>query len=209
MVGLKAEVRREWLRRREASTPELRAARSRRVQNRFLELEPFVQGSSVALYSPVRGEVDTSLIFERAKRAGKRLAFPVTRPEGGRLDFHWVEDLGQLTPGRFGILEPDAAPGTRVDPKDLDVIAVPGVAFDRSGRRLGYGGGYYDRLLASPSTRPKCVLGIAFDSQILDEVPHDDRDAPMDGVVAESTVYSRVIFVGTSLDRSLLASQGV
>ncbi|MBK7973763.1 MAG: 5-formyltetrahydrofolate cyclo-ligase [Deltaproteobacteria bacterium] len=210
MVGQsKADVRRELLRRREAQLPDVRSARSGPVQGRFLQLAPVLAGSSVALYSPIRGEVDTALIFERTRRDGKRVAFPVALPAEGRLEFYVVDDLRELVPGNFGIAEPSGPASRRLDPREIDVIAVPGVAFDHQGRRLGYGGGYYDRLLGSTSTRPQFVVGVAFDDQILDEVPHDGRDASMDTVVTESNTYSRVRCVGAADTRSLSTFEGV
>lgn len=205
----KAKVRREALRRREAHQPGVRAAWSRSVQDRFLELEPVLRGSSIALYSAVHGEVDTSLIFERARRGGKQVAFPVALPNERRLEFHRVDDLGQLVPGAYGIAEPRACERTRVDPTTIDVIAVPGVAFDRQGRRLGYGGGYYDRLLGASSTRRGFVVGLAFEDQIVDEVPHDERDAWMDSVVTELSTYSRIICVEAGFTISRSAYEGV
>lgn len=207
MVGRsKTDVRHDLLRRRVAQQPDVRAARSRAVQARFLELETLLHGTSVALYSPIRGEVETDAIFERSRREGKQVAFPLVLPDERRLEFHWVDDLSQLTPGRFGIPEPQRAAHTWVDPGRIDVIAVPGVAFDRDCRRLGYGGGYYDRLLGSPETRPRFVIGVAFDEQLLDEVPNDARDASMDGVVTESHTYSRVIQAGAELDELALGA---
>ncbi len=191
MIGRsKVEVRHQLLRAREAQDALLQAALSARVQARFLALDAFESGEALALYAATRGEVATEQVLASALASGKRVSFPrVERPKR-RLQFHSVRAWSDLAPGAFGILEPDDLPHTRVDPGSIDVIAVPGVAFDRRGHRLGYGGGYYDRLLGHRTTRPRCVVGLAFDFQVLDELPHDADDEPMDWVVTESWAFS-------------------
>ncbi len=191
MVGRsKAEVRHQLLRTREAQDALVHAALSARVQEHFLALDAVERGETLALYAATRGEAATEHVLEIALATGKRVSFPRVERAQRRLEFHSVRGWSDLAPGTFGILEPDDLPHTRVDPGSIDVIAVPGVAFDRRGHRLGYGGGYYDRLLGHRTTRPRCVVGLAFDFQVLDELPHDADDEPMDWVVTESWAFA-------------------
>ncbi len=191
MVGRsKAEVRHQLLRTREAQEARLHVALSARVQARFLALEAVERGVDLALYAATRGEVATERVFERARACGKRVSFPQVQRAVRRLDFYAVDRWSDLAPGAFGILEPRGSAQEHVDPGSIDVIAVPGVAFDRRGHRLGYGGGYYDRLLGDRATRPRCVVGLAFDFQVLDELPRDADDAPMDWIVTESWTFA-------------------
>ncbi len=191
IASSKSEIRSEMLRRRTAQDVVTCADGSVRVQERFLALEGFRQGRGIALYAPIRGEVETERIFSSARGVHKCVTFPRVRAETRALEFYVVDQWSDLKPGSFGILEPAASGGEALDPGTIDVIAVPGVAFDRHGHRLGYGGGYYDRLLSDPSSRPRCVVGLAFDFQIVEVLPSVASDAPMDWIVTESETFSR------------------
>ncbi|MEI6279846.1 MAG: 5-formyltetrahydrofolate cyclo-ligase [Verrucomicrobiae bacterium] len=112
---------------------------------------------------------------------GKRVALP--RVEGDGFSLHWVTCREELVPGRFGILEPrQTAPPAGIS---FDLILVPGMAFDREGRRLGRGRGYYDRFLASATG---LVAGVCFDDQLAPAVPHEPHDARMDAVITPSEI---------------------
>ena len=104
-----------------------------------------------------------------------------------------LEDLSELVPGTWGILEPPRArwaePGRVVDPKTLDLVMVPGVGFDLQGGRLGNGAGYYDRLLDSIRV-DTVVSGVCYESQIFTKIPMDEHDIYMDYVITEQAVYS-------------------
>jgi 5-formyltetrahydrofolate cyclo-ligase len=112
---------------------------------------------------------------------GKRVALP--RVAGDELSVHWVACREELVPGKFGILEPRAdAPSAG---RAFDLILVPGMAFDRTGGRLGRGKGYYDRFLTSASG---FVAGVCFDDQLVSEVPREPHDARIDAVVTPSSI---------------------
>lgn len=113
----------------------------------------------------------------------RKIALP--RVEGDHLILHWVAGPDELVKGRFGILEPPASAPV-ADPNGLDLILVPGVAFDREGGRLGRGRGYYDRLLAGTSA---FKVGVCFDWQIVPEVPREAHDIRMDAVVTPSNFF--------------------
>jgi 5-formyltetrahydrofolate cyclo-ligase len=187
----KSELRSEWLRAREAQSGALHAERSGRVQDRFLALGPYRESAEVAIYAPTRREVGTERIFSAARAGGKRVSFPRVRASTRELQFFPVEQWSDLAPGSFGVLEPRMTETGAVDPRSIDVIAVPGVAFDAVGHRLGYGGGYYDRFLSDPVSRPRCVVGLGFDFQVVEALPSEPSDAPMDWVVTESWAYPR------------------
>lgn len=179
----KTSLRRELLeRRRQLSEDEICRAGTL-IQRRFTELPEFVAAPVVALYSAVHSEVETAAIFSAARQAGKTVAFP--RTQGLKLEFGVVEELGQLQPGRYGLAEPVSNCAIALD--DIALMAVPGVAFDRNGGRLGYGKGYYDRCLAGLLRRPYLV-GLCYDFQLLDLLPKADHDVHMDLVVTEAGV---------------------
>jgi len=119
--------------------------------------------------------------------ANKRIALP--RVSGSDLTFHWVAGPGELSPGRFGILEPaaNASPAGN----EFDLILVPGLAFDLHGGRLGRGKGFYDRFLAGASG---LRAGVCFDDQIVADVPSEPHDQTMDFLITPSSIFQTTKF---------------
>ena len=179
----KKRIRRSQIMQREDLTVSQRADLSRRAQLQVVEQEWFVASKLIALYSPIRNEVETQLICNEALASGKRVAYP--RIDGGCMVFIEVAAQHDLNLGAFGVLEPR---GTVVVPVDLiDVIIVPGVAFDRNGFRIGFGKGYYDRALEN---RPlSCRLaGLAYAFQVEDCIPNELHDVRLDELVTDQEI---------------------
>jgi len=149
-----------------------------------MTLDVFSEAATIALYAPIRNEVDTALIFGEARRVGKRVLYPRVCNE--EMLFYEVEDAGELKQGAFGILEP-CVTGEGLPPDAADLIVVPGVAFDSSGHRLGFGKGYYDRFLAR-LRRPVILVGLCHDFQLLKQVPREEHDIRMQYIVTEQRV---------------------
>lgn len=186
----KAAVRAAMLARRSSLSPEALAAASAAVTARVAALPDWETAQEILLYLPVRGEVDTRALAETALREGRRLLAPRCRETApGELDLGCLGCLAEAVPGRFGIPEP---PADRCKPPEAfspDLIVVPGVAFDRQGTRLGFGGGYYDRLLARPRTARARVVGLCHDFQLVDRLPAEPWDRPMDAVITELATH--------------------
>lgn len=184
----KQGLRRLQLARRRALDPQLRTQWSLWAQQQLVQLSWFYRARTVALYSPIHGEVDTALLFSSALAAGKRVVFP--RIDNQQMVFVAVEGRQDLEPGAFAALEPCGQAIVAVD--DLDLVIVPGVAFDRYGFRLGYGKGYYDQAFEMCSFR--CVLlGLGYSFQLEDRLPHEPHDVGLTGLVTEKEVH---LFVG-------------
>jgi 5-formyltetrahydrofolate cyclo-ligase len=143
------------------------------------------RASAIAGYVAAKGEIDPSPALAEAAAGGARIALPRLAAEVPRLRFHRA-DAAPLTPGRFGLLEPPAA-APEVPLDELDVVIVPGLAFDAEGRRLGFGGGYYDGAFGSGSRRA-ALIGLCYDFQIVAGCPAGDGDVPVDVVVTEARV---------------------
>lgn len=178
----KAGIRAAMLRRREAMPGFLRWWRSRAIARRAARLSAAARARTVVAYYPIRGEVDARIIIRQCLARGRRVGLPRT-PGGRRLVFESVRGLAGLKPGRFGIPEP--AGGERIAPAAVDLAFVPGLAFSRSGQRLGYGGGYYDGFLRG---RKFVTVGLCFETQLLAVLPQRRGDVPVDAVVTESRV---------------------
>ncbi len=168
---------------RAALDPAERAAASVAASQRLLSLDPVRGASTVLLYAALPDECDPSTAAEVLFEAGTRVLLP--RMAGDELHLARTQRGEVLQTGRFGVREPT---GPRVDVTEVDVVVVPGVAFDREGGRLGHGGGFYDRLLAT--LRPDAVMiGFAFASQLVDRVPREAHDLPVHLVVTEAATH--------------------
>ena len=176
------------LARRNAVRPADWQSASHSAQLLLAALPLFRQAQRVGLYAPLGHEIDTELLFQKARRAGKQLFYPLVC--GEQLVFHGVTDQEQLYRGSFGILEPCPVAGSSPERPELDLLVVPGVAFDLYGHRIGFGKGYYDRYLAALQRLP-VLVGLCHDFQVCDELPAEGHDVRMDFVVTESRVVQR------------------
>ena len=161
--------------------PDSRAEKSARICAAIASSAAWLGARTVAIFAPQPREPDVELLWMHG--TGKTLAYP--RVTEGRLDLFRVAMLHELAPGAFGVREPLVKIDNAIDPGMLDLILVPGVAFTLSGDRLGRGGGYYDRLLASLPAHV-CKIGVCFDSQVLHELPGEPHDQRVDSLVTES-----------------------
>ncbi|WP_233545606.1 5-formyltetrahydrofolate cyclo-ligase [Parabacteroides sp. AM08-6] len=151
---------------------------SAKIMERLEETELFRQSSSIALYYAIPGEVQTAGFIEKWYQ-DKKILLPVVVGNDLRLLHYTGKD--SLKPGAFGILEP-ADTDNPVPEEEIDLIVVPGVAFDRQHNRLGRGKGFYDRLLSTLSA-PK--IGICYDFQLKENIPVEPFDKKMDLIITE------------------------
>ncbi|MEZ4600018.1 MAG: 5-formyltetrahydrofolate cyclo-ligase [Syntrophotaleaceae bacterium] len=180
----KKSIRAEVLTRRRHLAAETCLRWSLSAQERLLESSEFRRAAAVALYSPVQNEVFTEMLFHQAVQHGKLVTYP--RVRGSELEFVQVDESSNLQPGAFGVLEPR---GDRVvETSRLDLVVVPGVAYDREGHRLGYGKGFYDRCLHG-KRRPRFLAGLCFELQIVNKLPAEAHDVRMDMVMTENCRY--------------------
>ena len=181
---LKRELRRRILARRDALTAEERFAWSEQIQKQFFSLSEYEAAERIACFASFGGEVSTGMILRRAIQAGKEVYLPAVHPEGKWLDFYRVQEIYRdLHPGAFGIYEPKAQ-GEPAEVAGFDLIVTPGVAFDTAGYRVGYGGGFYDRVFAEAGNGPLRVA-LAFDFQLLPQVPRGPADRPVHLLITE------------------------
>lgn len=166
-----------------------RAAASAVIRSRLEDL-PELRGTRAVLgYAAFSAEVDLDPWLEQLIAAGVGVFLPWV--DGERLGIARVDDLhADLVPGWRGVREPRAIGRRPARPDRLKAVVTPGVAFDRAGGRLGYGGGHFDRLLAELATSTP-VVGVAFERQIIQSVPVEPHDRPVDVVVTERAVYRR------------------
>lgn len=155
------------------------------IQKRVLLMEEFRVGVRIGMYAPLHNEVRTELLFTEGKRYRKELYFPAVDEAGGVLNFHRVKSLDELEPGYAGILEPTNAASCLRKLSALDALIVPGVSFDLHGGRIGYGKQYYNDCLTG--FRGKRIA-LAYDFQIVSELPIGVRERKLDWIVTEKRV---------------------
>jgi len=184
----KLALRRTVLARRDALPPAERAGFSRRITATLLSLPALAGARCVLAYLSFGSEFDTSELIAALRERGTVLVLPRVERDTRTLALHEVADLeADLAPGVWGIREPRPERCPRVPRERVDLVLAPGVAFTAQGGRLGYGGGFYDRLLGEWPQRPT-VLAAAFDVQLLDELPLAAHDVPVDLVVTETRI---------------------
>lgn len=164
---------------------------SQQIVGRFMELPEYAAANTVMFYVDVRSEVRTRFALPAAIQSEKRIVVPYC--VDGELELFLLEDMAELDVGMYKILEPRSElreiAEKRILPEDLDLVMVPGVAFDPHGGRTGHGNGYYDKLLQHARADTP-LIAIAFDCQIFPEIPVKKHDVFMDKVVTQSEVYT-------------------
>jgi 5-formyltetrahydrofolate cyclo-ligase len=163
---------------------------SRQICAAFLALPEYAAAGTVLFYVDARSEVRTRHSLPDALGSGKRIVVPYCVND--ELELFLLQDMAELGVGMYKILEPlpqlRGLPGKRVAPAELDLVMVPGVAFARSGGRMGHGFGYYDKLLRHVRDDAPLVA-LAFECQLFPEIPTQAHDVFMDKVITESAVY--------------------
>ncbi|KJR96662.1 MAG: 5-formyltetrahydrofolate cyclo-ligase [Peptococcaceae bacterium BRH_c4a] len=184
------EIRQYVLRSRMSMPPDRVKEKSKIIMEKIMASDVYRKAQSLMVYVDFRNEAGTGSLIVRALEEGKRVSVPITGIKEKKLTPSELLDYpGDLEPGAWGILEPGKSSIRPVDPMTLDMVIVPGVAFDPGGNRLGYGGGFYDRFL--PGTRPGTVyLAPAFEVQMVDNVFPGPLDVPVHLVFTEERVIA-------------------
>jgi len=181
---LKNELRQRVLDARFRLLPEERKAKSREIEKRLFGLPEFQAARTVMFFASFRSEVETHHMVRRALAEGKRVVLP--KVKGKELALFRIKDFDKdAAPGAWDIPEPSN--GTPVKLRDIDIIMVPGAVFDEKGNRLGYGAGFYDKLLAPYKGM---TVALAFELQIVENVPAAAHDVPMKKIVTEKRIIN-------------------
>jgi 5-formyltetrahydrofolate cyclo-ligase len=181
---LKKETRKEMINLLESISPVVKKAKDKMIEDNLLDLKEYREAKNVMLFASFRNEVDTFPIIKGALKSKQNVVLPRVNSADKELELYLIRDVEELSPGYADIPEP-APDDTRAFPaKNIDLIMVPGLAFDSGGRRLGYGGGYYDRLIDRLGSKPNLVA-IAYSEQIISNVPATERDKKVNIIVTD------------------------
>ena len=185
----KALIRETMLALRDALDPDEQAAKSLLIKSNLFSLPEIMSASSLMFYVSFRSEVRTEPMIKHALSLGKQVIVPVTDMKNKRLLLSQLKDFDEdLAPGTWGILEPKPEKRRPVEYSNIDVVVAPGLAFSEKGWRIGYGGGFYDRLL---SESRKKAYALSFEMQMLPEIPFiAGQDVPVNYIITEKRVIN-------------------
>lgn len=146
----------------------------------------WLQADTVGLTISLNREIDTRKVIERAWELGKQTAIPKCSPSSFEMEFYLFDSYSQLEKGYCNLEEPIVEKTRMIAAKDLDLLIVPGLAFDKNGYRIGYGGGFYDRYLQK---YPNDTLSLSLECQVIQRVPRDCYDKPVNMLITEKACY--------------------
>jgi len=193
----KRALRREAQARLRSLSGHRRAEASQAIVQRLLASQEFQSAAVLHCYVSLPIEIDTQPILTQAWESGKTVCIPYQIPEQGRLGLARWSPERRLVPGPLGVMEPATLDRADDLQHGIDLVIVPGLAFDREGTRLGRGKGYYDRFLASlrfreshnSPSQPR-FLALAFQCQIFAKLPHEEWDVTVDQILTEDEAFS-------------------
>jgi len=181
----KSALRKELLGRRDQIPPEVRKAKSILIQERLLSLGEFIKSDIIFFFASFKTEVDTAGLIKTALSSGKRVVLPKVDKDRHELLLIEIKDFSELQPGYMGILEPPLQDNQMsININDVNLVIIPGAGFDVLGNRIGYGGGYYDRLLFGLQKHIP-VIAPAYEEQLVDYVPSEPHDIKVQMIVTD------------------------
>ena len=188
---MKKQIRKHFIQRRDAIPPEKKRQKEAAIEKKLFTLNKFKKAGTILLYVSFRSEVNTMNYLEDVISLGKILVLPRVDPRHRTLRLFEVKSVEELSPGYMGILEPTIRKTGEVFLSDIDLVIIPGTGFDLTGSRIGYGGGYYDRLLSYESKqlvkikRHIPTIALAFEEQIGENIPAEPHDIKVDMIVTD------------------------
>ena len=191
LMADKETIRKEMLARRNAMTSAEAESKSKAIAANLMKMKEYKEAAVVLFYAAKGNEARTENLIKAAIASGKRALLPVTDMMKKEIVVAEIKDYdADLMNGPFGILEPKRK--IAVDEKGIDVVVVPGVAFDLACHRLGYGHGYYDKLLHRLATKNQGIatIGLSYDFQVVEKLPAEGHDHKLDRIVTESQVIN-------------------
>lgn len=178
-------IRKKILERRNSCPRSFIRSASARIARRLFAMPEFKKARNIIFYVSKGCEVDTHAMIKKAIGMGKKVIVPVSDTKRKTLLLSELKDFSHLAPGAYGILEPRKEKIGKFPARELGLAVVPGVAFDEKGARIGFGGGYFDKLLKKVHAP---VVALAFDFQIVDEIACEPHDARVHKIITERRV---------------------
>ncbi|WP_232699935.1 5-formyltetrahydrofolate cyclo-ligase [Brevibacillus daliensis] len=182
----KGHIRKQVLAMRDTIPANIRQEKSLRIAHHLLADSEIIQRTTIMCFSSFGSEINTLPFIEKASTLDKKLCLPLTFRSTKELIPYYYQGREQLKSGVYGIMEPDPTISQKVALTDIEIILVPGIAFDRAMGRLGYGAGYYDRFIEKVPHALR--IGVCFSEQILDKIPMESHDKHLHAIVTEDGI---------------------
>ncbi len=184
---LKKELRRKIQNKRNNLPIWDRKKRSKIIAEKFVSTAYYINSNNILIYYPFRSEIDVTIIIRQALENKKNIILP--RVHNRKLKLFYVDNLKkQLERGTHGIMEPTAGLCRTAKISDIDLVIVPGLVFDKNLNRLGYGGGFYDRLLPLIPAEVK-KIALCFNIQVVESIPVSEQDIKVDLLITDTNIY--------------------
>ena len=180
---IKTELRQKYRSLRQSMPQEIKEQKDVAIAAQVRRLWQYQRNNVLLIYVSTSIEVDTFRIIRQALEDGKRVAVPRCVPDTRNMDFYYIDSTDELSPGMFGVLEPDANPERLYKESEGGLCIVPAFSYDWRGYRLGYGKGYYDRFLSRFEGN---MVGICYSECVQRSLPHGRFDRPVELLVTES-----------------------
>lgn len=162
-----------------------RERKSSAIQEKVLAGREFKDAATVLIYVALPTEVDTKYLIQKALDMGKRVGVPYIEPGEGNMTASEININYRLEKGPLGIKQPAPEEVKAIPLEEIDLVIVPAIAYDKNNRRLGRGKGFYDTFLAEKRKTPPQTIGVAFDFQVVEDLPHAPHDRPVDRVITD------------------------
>ncbi|OEF96968.1 5-formyltetrahydrofolate cyclo-ligase [Desulfuribacillus alkaliarsenatis] len=189
----KRNLRNEMLLKRKKIKKDLREKKSQQIFKNLVNLDEVNAAKRIMVYVDFQEEVQTRQFIEYLWSKNIDVVIPVCKPKNRQLNPSLLYSFDELEPGTFGVLEPKKEAIRYVDLDTIDIIIVPGLAFDRHGGRIGYGAGYYDRFFErTPNAQ---VIGIAYDEQLVMKIPMEDHDKRIPLIITDKEFIQAKYFL--------------
>ena len=181
---MKNSIRKEVLKKRDDIPRKIKTDKNLIIKEKLFSLHEFINAEIIFFYASFRSEVATHTMIKESLEMGKRVMLPKVQIDGHMVKLYEIQDISELSPGHMGIPEPSFTNIYSLSIDQANIIIIPGVAFDYSGNRLGYGGGYYDMLLAQRKKKVP-IIALAYEEQLVDEIPSEPHDVKIDMIITD------------------------
>ena len=185
---MKDHIRKDMLAKRNALSDSEVFRKSEIIKQKLFVLDECIKAQTILFYVSYGNEVHTHDMVKECLNSEKQVVVPISNKQDATLFLSKLTSWGDLEPGSYSILEPKKDSIKEASLESIDLVIVPGVAFDTKGHRIGHGRGYYDNLLNKPTKALK--VGLAYDFQIVDQIPYECHDVPVNRIITENHIIN-------------------
>ncbi len=185
----KQKIRQAFLKKRDMLPVDIKKEKDTLIKKHVIEQPEFIKAKTVLFYASFRSEVDTKEIINISLKTGKTVILPKVDRQEKVLKLYEIKDINELSPGYMQIMEPTASEERLKSLADIDLLLIPGAAFDLQGNRLGYGAGFYDKLL-SDMKKKILIIAPAYEEQVAEKIAAEPHDVKVDRIITDKRIIN-------------------